>query len=233
MKEVECMCDAAKFLMSWPKNQVRFVDASKEVEKGTGPDVVTMVFVQDVCMALSTVSSAICSVVNVVGSSKSALLEDHRRKLDERAAALKTLVTIVPLLEATKVTVDDPFLAIETTVGLLHALVSQGAFKLVKRLQNSECGKIALSYHTDAIASSALRIPKCVNPCSFVPWLCDDVIPSLAIGHALLGQIRSFICRLADYYDEENVAGGLESSIFLLSVRRLVSCMHEPVPCEI
>ncbi len=233
VKEVKCMCDAAKFLMSWPKNQVRYVDVGKEVEKGTGRDVVTMVFVQDVCMALSTVSSAISSVVNVVGSSKSALLEDHRRKLDERIATLKSLITIVPSLEATKVTADDPFLAIETTVGLLHALVSQGAFKLVKRLQNSECGKIALSYHPDAIASSALRIPKSVNPCTFIPWLCDDVFPGLAIGHALLRQIRSFICRLADYYDDQNVAGGLDSSILLLSVRKLLSCMHEPVPREI
>jgi hypothetical protein len=221
--EVQCMCDAANFILSWPKNQIRQYSHDGVVG--------AMVSVQEVCMALSTMSSAIGSVVNVVGSSKSALLEDHRRKLDERTATLKTLLSIVPSLEASKVTVDDPYLAVETTVGLLHALVSQGAFKLVKRLKNSDHGKLALSKHPDVIALSALRIPKSVHPCKFIPWLCEDVLPSLSTGHALLGQIRSFTCRLADHYDEMNVGGGLDSSILLLSVREDYSlvCVHESV----
>jgi len=56
--------------------------------------------------------------------------------------------------------------------------------------------------------------------------LCDDVLPGLSTGHPLLGQIRSFICRLADYYDEENAADGLDSSIVLLSVSNFLSHCH-------
>ena len=178
-------------------------------------------------MALSGMSTTLKSIIDVIGPSKAALLMEEQQKLDARCFALKVLSTILPSLEGKQITIDDPFLAVESIVDLLHALVKQGAFKLASCLQTCDlvkhkCTITPSLLNPDVIASSALHIPMNKHPRYFIPWLCDDVVlPSLYIGHPLLGQIRSWTCSAADYYDEEN--DDLDSSILLLSVSEM-SC---------
>jgi hypothetical protein len=149
--------------------------------------------------------------------------------LDERATALGALQIVVPSLDVSRVAADDPFLAVASIEDLLHALVASGAFKLVQKLLRTT---LAYGYDTrgsvvsslmrpDVIPSTALRIPMDVHPRSFIPWLCDVVIPSVAVGSKLLRQIHSWTVNAADYYDESNddIVDGIDASIMLLLVR--------------
>ena len=147
--------------------------------------------------------------------------------MDERAIALGALQVLVPSLDVSRVAADDPFLAVASIEDLLHALVARGAFKLVQKLLRTTlaCGNgkggraVSSLMRPDVIPSSALRIPMDVHPRSFVPWLCDVVIPSVAVGSKLLRQIHSWTVNAADYYDESNNDHGIDASIMLLLVR--------------
>ncbi|KAL7542824.1 hypothetical protein ACHAXR_012330 [Thalassiosira sp. AJA248-18] len=221
--EVQCMVDAAEFIMGWPMNRSKCSGCDDDDDDDTVSSI------QQVIVALSAVSTAIQSVMDVIGSSSSTKLsitklDLPRKKLHDRIMALKALQSIIPtsfLLDGkhgTGITCNDPFLGVESIVGLLHLLVSNGAFKSVERLQSSDYAKKSpLLPHVDAIAASALRIPLTVHPQSFLPWLCDTIMPTLSMGDALLGSIRMWACKAADYYDEENVVGGIDSSILLIS----------------
>ena len=189
-----------QFLLSWPRNQV-----------GESSDF-TVTSLQEVCMALSAMSKTVTGVLEVLSSSKVVKLEEQKRKLDERRIALKALLT-VPKLDGTAIAIDDPYLAVGSLAELLNALISQGAFKSVERLQQSEWGN---KLSPEVVASSALRIPVSIDPRSYIPWLCDLVIPSLSIGHPLLDYIRAWSCRTADRYDEADTTNGLDSSIAFL-----------------
>jgi hypothetical protein len=84
------------------------------------------------------------------------------------------------------------------------------------------------------IPSSALRIPMDVHPRSFIPWLCDVVIPSVAVGSKLLRQIHSCTVNAADYYDESNddAVDGIDASIMLLLVREDYSFSSVDDSCD-
>ena len=201
---MQCMIDAAEFVMGWPKNQ------------GGRCTKMTMT-IQQVCIALSAMSMAIQSVLNVISSTKTIQLLEHNSRLEERILTLKALQMIIPSLGKAQITIDDSFLGVDSVVGLLHLFVANGAFKSVECLLSSEhAQKVSIS--SDVVASASLRIPLSVHPRRFLPWLCDTVLPTLAIGHPLLGSIRQWTCKAADYYDEENVVGGIDSSIELLLV---------------
>jgi hypothetical protein len=60
-----------------------------------------------------------------------------------------------------------------------------------------------------------------VHPRSFIPWLCDVVIPSVAVSGKFLRLIHSWTVNAANYYDESNddIVDGIDASIMLLLVR--------------
>ena len=242
--EVGCMCDAAGFLMTWPKNMVAdcdYGDGGPRCDRGRrcendydddGKTPPSTFSIQEVRAALSAMSRAVSGVVDVVGPSNrggAAPLEEQRRRLDERATALWALQVVVPSLDVSRVAADDPFLAVASIEDLLFALVARGAFKLVQKLLRTTlaCGNdkrgraVSSLMRPDVISSSALRIPMDVHPRSFIPWLCDVVIPSVAVGSKLMRQIHSWAVNAADYYDESNddVVDGIDASIMLLTVR--------------
>jgi hypothetical protein len=232
--EVGCMCDAAGFLMAWPKNTVVDRDDGDgcENDDDDGKSPPSTFSIQEVRAALSAMSRAVGGVVDVVGPSHgdgAAPLEEQWRRLDERATALGALQIVVPSLGVSRVAADDPFLAVASIEDLLHALVASGAFKLVQKLLRTTlaCGYdkrgrvVSSLMRPDVIPSSALRIPMDVHPRSFIPWLCDVVIPSVAVGGKFLRLIHSWTVNAADYYDESNddIVDGIDASIMLLLVR--------------
>ena len=202
---VESLAEAAAFLLSWPKN----------LPKGS-------ISVDEICIALSSMSSTIKNVAEKMNPSKAIKLEEQKKMLDDRCTAIKALRTVVKV-HGSKICFNDPYLAVSSTVDLMNALILQGAFRSVECLLKSEWGK---KLAPDSIASAALQIPLDSDPRSFLPWLCDMVIPKLSIGHPLLESIRSWACSAADRYDEENILSGIDSSITLLEVRILFMMYH-------
>lgn len=206
-KGVEGLVDAATFIMNWPKNHAadsNFVPESRTIS------------IQEVCMALSAMSTCIASVVEVLNTSKVVKLQEMQQKLDERQTALRGLRSIAEV-DGLPLTFDDPYLAISSLNDLLNCLVSQGAFKSTERLMKSHWGK---NIPSDVVASSVLRIPASADPRSFLPWLCDLILPTLSIGDPMLETIRAWSCGAADTYDEENGSSGLENAIMLLQVSK-------------
>ena len=201
---VEGLVDASEFVLSWPKNQ-SFSNVSAEFET---------VSVQEVCRALSAMSTTVTSVIEVLSESKIVKLTEMKYKLDERQTAL-TCLRGVAEVDGLRLNLDDNYLAISSSVDLLHCLVSQGAFKTVERLMKSQWGK---RIPPEVLAGSVLRIPIGADPQCFLPWLCDLVLPTLSIGNPMLETIRAWSCGAADKYDEENDITGLDDAIMLLQV---------------
>jgi hypothetical protein len=203
-KGIQGLVDAAKFLMSWPKNQTI---------NGRSSQFAT-ISIQEVCMALSAMSTTITSVIENVNASKAAELKEIKQKFDDRQAALRGLRSVAEV-DGLKLNPDDPYLAIGSMTDLMKCLVSQGAFKSVERLMKSQWSK---QLSSDAMASSVRHIPIGVDPRCFLPWLCDRIIPTLSIGDPMLESIRAWSCAAADKYDDENVLSGLDNAIMLLQV---------------
>ena len=201
---VEGLLDAAEFVLSWPKNQ-SISNVSAEFKT---------VSIQEVCQALSAMSTTVTSVIEVLSESKVVKLTEMKYKLDERQTALICLRGIAEV-DGLRLNFDDPYLAVGSSVDLLHCLVSQGAFKTVERLMKSQWGKRIPS---ETLAASVLRIPVSVDPQCFLPWLCDLILPTLSIGDPLLETIRAWSCGAADKYDENNDMTGLDDAIMLLQV---------------
>lgn len=201
-KGVSGLVSAAKFLMSWPKNQML-----RDADKRT-------ITVQEVCMVLSAMTTAVTNAVEVLGGSKVMKLQEIKQKLDGRQTALRGLREISDI-DRLQITLDDPYLAIGSLTDLMNCLVSQGAFKSVERLMKSQWGK---QIPSNVTASSVLHIPVNIDPRSFLPWLCDLILPTLSIGDPLLETIRAWSCGAADKYDEENDLSGLDNAIMLLKV---------------
>ena len=209
-KGVQGMVDAAKFLLSWPKNVATYGVHSSDFEK---------ILIKEVCMALSAMTTTIRRVIGALSSSNAVKLEEAMKRLDDRQTALRGLRDIAEL-DGIQLTLADPYLAIGSLTDLINALVSQGAFKSVERLMKSQLGKAIPS---GIVASSVLRVPSGVDPQCYLPWMCDLVVPTLSIRNPLLESIRAWACGIADKYDEENALRGLDFAITLLQVRSLCS----------
>ena len=257
--EVECMCNTARFLLSWP-----MILTTNKTRTNNTPSSNECITVVNVRAALSAMSIAMAGVVNVIfsddgpttknknGSSSSSssneqvmALREYRHTLDERCTALKVLTIILPSLIDVKVSINDPYLAVSSIQELLFLLVERGAFKLVQKLlrttikvnmlprgsssssSSSSTRMVSSLLHPDIIAMSVMRIPLTLHPLTFIPWLCDVVIPSLSFGSKILRQIHSWSVNAACYYDDEenNVSGssrgggggGIDASVMLLS----------------
>jgi hypothetical protein len=200
---VDGLTRAAQFLMSWPKNQAN-----------DGVTTSQTISIQEVCMALSAMSTTITGVIEVLSAAKITKLQEMKQRLDDRQTALRAFRDISDV-DGLDITIDDLYLAIGSLTDLLNCLVSQGAFKSAERLMKSQWGK---QISVNVAASSALRIPVSVDPRCFLPWLCDLILPTLTIGNPLLETIRAWSCGAADKYDEENATSGLDSAIVLLQV---------------
>lgn len=204
---VDDLVSASQFLMNWPKNQTMN-------DGDCSPDFTT-ISIQEVCMAVSAMSTTITCVLEVLGALKAGNLEEMKRKLDDRQAALRCLRSISEV-DGLQLTLADPYLAIGSLAELINSLVLNGAFRSVERLMKSEWGK---RIPINVVACSVVRIPLCVDPRCFLFWLRDLVLPSLSIGNPLLESIRGWACGAADKYDDENVLLGLDHAIMLLKVR--------------
>lgn len=217
-KNVESMCTACQFIMNWPMNQLSKNDGKSEEETAKTS-------IHQVITALTSMSTSLDSILQVIGTSStsSTLLIEERTKIIDKYNALETISSILPsLAEQQGITINDPFLHIESIISLLMALVQCGAFKLVscliKHVNRSATTSNALT--TDVIASSTLHIPKSIHPNHYISWLCEDtVIPSLYIGHPMLKLICGWVCNTVNYYDDSDSKGkgsGIDSSILLL-----------------
>eukprot|EP00985_Skeletonema_marinoi_P020459 scaffold12176_cov144-Skeletonema_marinoi.AAC.20 len=198
----ENMIAAAEFMLHWP-------------EKGSNSGNIepSSVSLHDIQSTLSILCSEMKKVIDVLRSSpKHSYLEELNRKINSRLRAIQGL-EYVTTLDGSQVHLNDAYLAVDSIDGLLSILVSQAAFRSAERLQKSEYGT---SLTPDSISSAALRIPLRSDSTKFLPWLCDSVIPSLHIGHPKLDYIRAWACKAADFYDEEGIFNGIESSISLL-----------------
>jgi hypothetical protein len=198
----ENMIAAAEFLLHWPE----------QCSNG-GSTESSSVSLHDIQSTLSVLCSEIKKVLDVLSSSpKQSHLEEQSRKLNSRLRAIQALESVTTL-DGSQIQLNDAYLAVDSIDGLMSILVSQAAFRSAERLQKSDYGK---SLTPDSISSAALRIPLRSDPAKFIPWLCDLVIPSLHIGHPKLDYIRAWACRAADFYDEEGIFNGIESSISML-----------------
>eukprot|EP00984_Skeletonema_dohrnii_P000103 scaffold31_cov98-Skeletonema_dohrnii-CCMP3373.AAC.2 len=198
----ENMIAAAEFMLHWPEKS----NNSGNIEPSS-------VSLHDIKSTLSILCSEMKKVIDVLRSSpKHSYLEELNRKINSRSRAIQGL-EYVTTLDGSQVHLNDAYLAVDSIDGLLSILVSQAAFRSAERLQKSEYGT---SLTPDSISSAALRIPLRSDSTKFLPWLCDSVIPSLHIGHPKLDYIRAWACKSADFYDEEGIFNGIESSIFLL-----------------
>ena len=149
-KEVECMCNTARYLLSWP---MILTTTTKTMTNNNTSPIQECITVKNVRVALSTMSIAIAGVVNVICSDDGGgptknnkisssnnnneqvmSLEECRHLLNERCTALKVLSIILPSLIDVKVSINDPYLAVSSIQELLYLLVERGAFKLVQKL---------------------------------------------------------------------------------------------------
>lgn len=196
------MIDAAEYMLIWPENC-----------SNSGNGEPSSVSLHDIQSTLSMLCSEMKKVIDILSSSpKHAHLEELCRKLNNRLMAIQGLENVTTS-DGSQIRLNDAYLAVESIDGLLSILVSQAAFRSAERLQKSEYGK---SLTPDSIASAALHIPLRSDSTQYLPWLCDLVIPSLQIGHPKLDYIRAWSCKAADFYDEEDIFNGIESSIHLL-----------------
>ena len=198
----ENMIAAAEFMLVWPEN----CNNSGNIEPSS-------VSLHDIQSTLSILCTEMKKVIDILRSSpKHSDLEELCSKLNNRLIAIQGLENVTTS-DGSQIHLNDAYLAVESIDGLLSILVSQAAFRSAERLQKSEYGK---SLTPDSIASAALYIPLRSDSTKFLPWLCDLVIPSLHIGHPKLDYIRAWSCKAADFYDEEDIFNGIESSIHLL-----------------
>ena len=206
---VDSLVEASQYLVCWPGN------LHSDRSEDAGGDALTRVTLQQVAAALSAMIQALENASQVI--SNSFKVDEQIAKLTEKRAALEALSSIAPSAQTKLVPMDDPHLNAESIVGLLHLLVRQGAFKSVEHIQREFRGKEGCQSITpQSLAALALRVPLRISPRSYLPWLCDTVLPALHIGHGLLDGIRGWSCRAADYHDSDGL--GLESSIELLAV---------------
>jgi hypothetical protein len=188
------MIAAAELMLHWPE-KCHNVDVS----------------LQDIQSTLSIFCSEMGKVIDVLRlSPKQTHLEEQNRKLNNRLRAIKGLESVT---NSSQIQLNGAYLSVDSVDMLLSVLISQGAFRSAERLQNSEYGK---TLSPDSISCAATRIPLHSDPTKFVPWLCDLVIPSLHIGHPMLDYIRAWTCKAAEFYDDEDILCGIESSISLL-----------------
>lgn len=211
--EVDSIIDAARFLLSWPKNTVPVSRGTNSIHKAI------RVSIQEISLALNAMSMTMKGVANALNAYNSQRLQEMKAKIDDRHTAMKGLRFLTGL-DRDKISNNDPYLEISSISDLINALVSQGAFKSVERFQKSDLGK---HLAPDVYALAALNTPTNADPRAYVPWLCDIVIPSLSTGNPLLESIRIWCCKAADNFDEENIVCGLDSSISLLKVSSCIS----------
>ena len=201
---IENMIAASEFVLHWPNvgNNSRYAEPSSAVA-----------LLHDAQSVLCFFCSEMEKIVDVLRSSpKRSNLHDQNRRLYSRLKAIEGLESILAS-DGSQINLNDDYWRVDSIDGLLNILVSQAAFKSASHLQKSEHGKILTP---DSISAAALCIPLQSDSKRFLPWLCDLVIPSLHVGHPKLDFIRAWTCKVADLYDEEDLFGGIESSISLL-----------------
>jgi hypothetical protein len=199
----ENMIAAAEFMLHWPMKCSNVENAKH-----------SSVSLLDIQSKLSLLCSEMKKVIEVIRlSPKHTHLAEQHRKLNSKLRAIQGL-ECVTTLDGSQIQLNDAYLSVGSIDGLLSILITQGAFLSAERLQKSDYGK---SLTPDSISSAALRIPLQSDPTKFLPWLCDFVIPALHIGHPMLDCIRAWACKAAEFYDEEDIFRGIESSIKLLT----------------
>jgi hypothetical protein len=140
------------------------------------------------------------------------------RDLEKRLNAMKCLEELTSA-ESQSLQLSAPFCDVSSPAGVFTALIKEGLFSMAEILCKSRWGK---DLTPEVLASAVLEIGPSLDPKIYAHFLKNVAVPSLKAGHEAIPLIRSWACRTADAFDEDDMSElGLDSSIFLLEVRLL------------
>ena len=172
-------------------------------------------FIAEYSMALSALITAIDTALTTATAELVTQLESKKRELEDRLSAMKCIEALVET-DSTEIQLGSPFLLARSSSDLFVVLMDEGFFSVAEKFWRSEWGK---ELTAETLASSILGLTSAQDPRAYATLLADAVFPSLAINHEAVPLIRSWACRCADAFDEDETNEyGLEASIFLLKV---------------
>lgn len=171
--------------------------------------------IDEYSMSLSAMAAAIQTALQPANPVFGTQLIDMKKELDDRLSAMKCIVDLLET-DSMSIVLGSPFLESRTPSDIFLVLVGEGFFSVAERFWRSKWGQ----YLTAEISASAiLSLSPVHDPRAYAAVLKDVLLPKLAISHEAIPLIRSWACRSANAYDDDDNELGLEASIFLLQVR--------------